>query len=78
MKNRLIADRVKDAGKVFRGPYSIEPEGEQTALVDLLADLMHWARVMGDDENGMDFDDALDTARMHVDAEIVEEAEVTR
>ncbi len=36
-----------------------------TNLVDFLADSMHWSRL-----NGHDFHNALDTARMHFDAEI--------
>lgn len=40
-------------------------EDDQTTLADLLADLMHLARINGD----LDFDAALATARMHFDAE---------
>jgi hypothetical protein len=35
------------------------------ALIDLLADLMHWT-----DGNGLDFQNALDHARVHHDAEV--------
>jgi hypothetical protein len=41
---------------------------QEDALVDLLADLMHWA-----DRNGYDFDAALERARGHYEAETAAE-----
>ena len=37
---------------------------DETALTDLLCDLMHWC-----DRNGGDFDSSLAAARMHYEAE---------
>lgn len=42
--------------------------GRESSLKDLLCNLMHWA-----DEQGEDFDDALEVARMNYEAEILEE-----
>ena len=42
----------------------------RTNLVDFLADAMHWCHL-----NGHCFEDVLDTARMHFEAEITEETE---
>jgi hypothetical protein len=41
-----------------------------TALIDLLGDLMHWC-----DRNAFDFGSALKTARMHYEAETTRENE---
>ncbi len=38
-------------------------------LGDCLADAMHWCHL-----NDHEFEDALDTARMHLDAELLEDA----
>jgi hypothetical protein len=43
---------------------SYSDDDTYTNLVDFLADAMHWCHV-----NGHGFHDALDTARMHFDAE---------
>jgi hypothetical protein len=40
-----------------------------TNLGDCLADAMHWCHL-----NDHEFEDALDTARMHFDAELLEDA----
>lgn len=42
---------------------------EETVLTDLLADLMHYAHSMR-----MDFQNCIDVAQMHFDAEIAEAA----
>lgn len=39
-------------------------DDDETALIDLLADLLHWSASMG-----QDFDRALHSARMHFGAE---------
>jgi hypothetical protein len=46
---------------LWKSDYEDDPE---TGLCDVLADLMHWARI-----NGYDFDNALRKARYHHDAE---------
>jgi hypothetical protein len=50
--------------KQYIGLYEHENE---TALIDILADLMHWAN-----EYGLDFPQALDTAQGHYQFEIGE------
>ncbi len=70
MRDLTIADRVKRAGRALRSPYLTlahdwDPETEQrTALVDLLADLRHWA-----DARGVDWHEALCGAYGHYWAE---------
>ena len=45
-------------------------EPDQDRLVDLLSDLMHWAHASAFGGVSTDFTAALDTARMHFEAEI--------
>lgn len=44
---------------------SVGHRSPDEALIDLLADLMHWS-----DANGVDFQNALDHAQHHHDAEV--------
>lgn len=57
--NQQRAVRYQQAITVYSG------DDAHTNLVDFLADAMHWCHINGDS-----FDDALDTARMHFDAEM--------
>lgn len=66
---RTNADRATDGAKAV-AIHNTDENDVQTGLVDLLADLMHYAS----EEQGLDFEAALDTARMHFQAEVDEEA----
>lgn len=56
------ADRAEHASRIFAlSPYDEDPE---SALTDVLTDLLHWA-----DYFGNDFNMSLKLARMHYDAE---------
>lgn len=65
----FIAKRTKESAasaavalKAFRRATGTDPED---AVVDLLADLMHWCL-----QNGQDFENELERARLHVSDEL--------
>jgi hypothetical protein len=60
----MNGDRAKWAKAALRAFRKATSADEEEALGDLLCDLMHWS-----DRNNMDFDAALDRARMHYEAE---------
>ena len=63
-RNIEIEDRVRRADAALSA-YSNAPGADQEcALVDFLADVMHWASA-----HGQDFPAALETATGHYDAE---------
>jgi hypothetical protein len=62
--NALRADRAANTLLAYAQRYDDGTDVE-TALTDLLADVMH----MLDQHYGFDIDEALGTARMHFDAE---------
>lgn len=64
MSSPTNADRVEWGEAAIATEIAQTGTDRETALVDLLADLMHWARA----EN-QSFDDALSTARMHFEEE---------
>jgi hypothetical protein len=59
LTNQERADRCQQAIDAY------SDDDTYTNLVDFLADAMHWCAA-----NGHSFRDALDTARMHFDAEV--------
>jgi len=59
LSNQERAVRCRQAITAYSG------DDAHTNLVDFLADAMHWCHV-----NGHCFNDILDTARMHFEAEI--------
>jgi hypothetical protein len=59
LSNQERADRCQDAITAY------SDDDNYTNLVDFLADMLHFCQF-----NGHSFPDALDTARMHFDAEI--------
>jgi hypothetical protein len=61
-------DRAGWAAAALRHFQSTTGVDDDNALPDLLCDLVHWA-----DREGFNFEDALDTARMHHEAECAEE-----
>lgn len=52
--------------------YSTDPDELATSIYDLVADLLHLARL-----NDIDTEDIIHTAQMHFDAEVEEEKEAT-
>lgn len=50
---------------VYNVTHLMDEEDKQNAITDVLADLMHWC-----DEYGTDFNEAIESARMHYAAEI--------
>ena len=61
--------RAACAGFAMAKFMEIAGTDEESALGDLLVDLMHWS-----DRNNYDFDAALDRARVHYDAETTTES----
>lgn len=56
------AEQAEKANRIFNmAPYNEDPE---SALTDVLTDLLHWADYFGDD-----FNTSLKLARMHYEAE---------
>jgi hypothetical protein len=68
MSEPTNADRCAWAEEAIRGLVGRTRCDYDSALCDLLADLMHWAAA-----HALDFDDALDQAREHFAAEVEEE-----
>jgi len=69
--NQERADWAKRALITFAADTGLDMEEEpETAISDLLADLMHLARQMG-----LDWDQAMETATMNYDAEVEEEGD---
>lgn len=68
MKNPNVTRARRAAGILRSYKSEHEPKGEddQTALTDLLADLMHFSGRADD----VRFDRALESARMHFEAEV--------
>jgi hypothetical protein len=62
-------DRAEWAAAALRHFQSATGTDYDNALPDLLCDLMHWS-----DREDFNFHDAIDTARMHYEAECEEEA----
>ncbi len=60
----MNGDRAKWAAVALATFMAETGTDDEDALGDLLADLMHWS-----DRNNYDFDDALDRARCHYEAE---------
>jgi hypothetical protein len=60
----MNGDRAEWAAAALRHFQCCTGTDYDTALVDLLGDLMHWC-----DRNGVDFEDELSRARRHYDAE---------
>jgi hypothetical protein len=67
-QDRTNEDRAQ-SGRNAISAYVVENGDADNAMVDLLADLMHRAAI---DCEAEDFDEALETARMHFNAEITE------
>ena len=64
---------LTNEGRARRSAEAIEAYSDddtRTNLVDFLADALHWCHL-----NGHCFEDVLDTARMHFEAELTEETE---
>ena len=61
-------DHRRAAGLRALKPYNPATEGRQTALVDLLTNLIH-ALALDEHRGKVDFGDALETARAHYAAE---------
>lgn len=71
MNNRKRSKRGADVIGAYIIRHGLEQSGtDQENLTDILADLMHFAHSQRDAEDcPMDFDNALDDARMHFNAE---------
>jgi hypothetical protein len=63
-------ERAESAGKAITAFQDATATDDEDALTDLLADLMHWS-----DRAGFDFEQALERARCHYDAETEELSE---